>query len=446
MTIADLLRELQRDQALIPTRGPDALPEGFRRRVRVIFIRSRIYQLLLMLRDPNNPDTLVANAAEIARQSLLPDVPRAEAAFDAIWAQVLVDIDHVDLAAVDKRMITINKLNGAIADRPIKTREYLVGLIVWGLGGEDSALLDPANLTRLHRLVDRRLRTVERMLYDVGRVGRERWWKKMGPINANPKGPWLDGWNRAFEYPRVPRHKEISRDKVVPLFEPLCQPEPGEVACRGPGLEGWKIRSHENLARDIKVNDASIDMRNPENNDWVPVGPNQLYLRDNADPVAALFRLFEPAPDYKARCLLYCDHVIHLLHLEALTLSRTKRAEDTSFLDPPPGTPSPPSGEPIGWVRIVSDAVEDTFLGSLGRPPEYFSLQRLHRAQLQIGDHIIIYAHPAYDNAVPDGYWKLENALVVRLGDRFLVQGHGVDPSFPDHPKSVTPRVSPSGS
>jgi hypothetical protein len=44
---------------------------------------------------------------------------------------------------------------------------------------------------------------------------------------------------------------------------------------------------------------------------------------------------------------------------------------------------------------------------------------------LQIGDHLIIYNHPAYEFTTFHGAWRLENAVVVQTVPNLLLQGHG---------------------
>ena len=154
-------------------------------------------------------------------------------------------------------------------------------------------------------------------------------------------------------------------------------------------------------------------------------------LKPDGDAAAAIESLFVPSRDFKRRNLLYCDHVIHVLHLEALLFSRKKRDPDTAWLTHLVDT------HVVGWIRIDVSWNRGDFLGSDGAPAPFFTKVKIRPEQLQVGDHIRIFAHPAYDNATIDGYWRLENALVVDL-EPLRVQGHGINPLFPEHPQ---PRI-----
>ena len=49
----------------------------------------------------------------------------------------------------------------------------------------------------------------------------------------------------------------------------------------------------------------------------------------------------------------------------------------------------------------------------------------MRQADLQVGDHVIVYNHPAYAKATAGGVWRLENAVVVQTSPDLLMQGHG---------------------
>ena len=48
----------------------------------------------------------------------------------------------------------------------------------------------------------------------------------------------------------------------------------------------------------------------------------------------------------------------------------------------------------------------------------------MRQADLQVGDHLIVYNHQAYA-ATTAGVWRLENAVIVQTFPELLMQGHG---------------------
>ena len=134
--------------------------------------------------------------------------------------------------------------------------------------------------------------------------------------------------------------------------------------------------------------------------------------------VTAIQRLFQPSPDFLARNLMYCDHTIHALHLEALVFAMTKRGRGSAWLD------DEVAAQGDRWLRI------HFLFGNPGRflagsdEPLFFEHVSVREADLQVGDHLIVYNHPAYANTT-SGVWRLENAVVVQTFPELLMQGHG---------------------
>src|SRR5207249_1968890 len=131
-----------------------------------------------------------------------------------------------------------------------------------------------------------------------------------------------------------------------------------------------------------------------------PSGDNYVfYLQDTADPVRAIEDLFTPSNDYKNRNLLYCDQVIHILHMEALLWARKKRNTNTAWLSNFIG--NDPS---LGKLRIfvpfwdgVTDPTKPAAVYLAAQTDgTFFDFKRIHASELQLGDHLIIYNHPAY--------------------------------------------------
>jgi hypothetical protein len=139
------------------------------------------------------------------------------------------------------------------------------------------------------------------------------------------------------------------------------------------------------------------------------------------DAVSAINALFTQETDYKQRNLFYCDHTIHALHLEALVFSRAKRGQAAAWLD------TELSGKGPHWLRLFvpMESTSLQFLASIGTPSHFAYDKNVHPGDLQIGDHLIIFNHPAYTGATATGVWRLENAVVVQTVPSLLMQGHG---------------------
>jgi hypothetical protein len=107
-------------------------------------------------------------------------------------------------------------------------------------------------------------------------------------------------------------------------------------------------------------------------------------------------------------------------------MSRRKRGDPTGWLHQLANTPD----KPANWIMIAPAIFADAdVLGGAGPSDDFFSAEKVLEKQLQIGDHFVMHAHPAYDNARADSYWRLENAIVIRHNDnKLFVQGHGVNP------------------
>ena len=137
---------------------------------------------------------------------------------------------------------------------------------------------------------------------------------------------------------------------------------------------------------------------------------------------------------------MYCDHTIHALHIEALIFSEMKRraATDTAWFD----TLATTKGQ--GWLRLSYPmAASGSIPNSLGKylvgsgEPTFFEHVRVRPQDLQVGDHLIVYNHPAYEFTTLHGAWRLENAIVVQTTPDLRVQGHGSPIITPDEAKTV---------
>jgi hypothetical protein len=412
------LAELTRDTTLVPA--------GLNREERSMrggFIVIRVLKIRSAAPDPTDIPTADVPAL---RSQLTTEIAQAVTAYNSINTLVTADATAnklLPLSGVDRRMRNSYIALDFIPDSLTAMRTRLVRHLVWWSVAVDSTLLAPAKIGDLHLLVDRRLRVVERMLYDVGRVNHA--WQA-NEIYNNKSGPWKDGWSRMFEYPRLPQKLGDSGNSRH-VFKDICNPDATAAqVCQDAALSDWHVKGveHIHLRDTTRLNpDARPLWERP------PLGGNYVfYQKTGADPVQAIEKLFTPSDDYKKRNLLFCDHVIHLLNIESLLWAKKKRSANTSWL-------TGYIGGVAGKLRIHVPFWNGPVFLAGQNDGTFFEYQRIHRSNLQIGDHLIVYNHPAYDKATVGGVWRLENALVVGIYPGLKLQGHGTNPKTIDQMK-----------
>jgi hypothetical protein len=374
-----------------------------RRRVRLLIDANPSFE------DPGRPGDLTPIATKGVAFALVKEMADVRTALAAIRTRVQADVKKGLHLPVD-RTATARVLDQPPSGNAASMRERLILSVVYQATAWDIRFAEPANLDRLHRLCDRRLRLVERMLYEVGR-GAARGWKAKPPA----AGPWPDGLARAFEYPRVPRN----------MFLTTCQPDAKDF-CTAP-MDAWHLGDDNTIVGPIQTNPGTTARWRPGTADPYALEFTPL---DPAKPKAvdAISGLFTRSSDFLQRNLMYCDHTIHALHLEALVFAESKRraAGDTAWLDGVVAT------KPAGWLRLYHPLVspgalqptQGKFLAGSGEP-DFFHHIPVRPQELQVGDHLIVYNHPAYEHTTLHGAWRLENAVVVQTTPELLVQGHG---------------------
>lgn len=412
------LLEFARDATLVPA----GLSQEDRS-MRAAFITIRVRQIRAASPDPTNiPDSDVP----ALRTQLTTEIAQAATAHTSVNALVNADSSAnklFPLSGVDRRMTNTYLALGFIPGSLAAMRTSFVRTLVWWSVAVNPSFLAPARIGDLHLLIDRRLRVVERMLYDVGRVSHS--WH-VNEIFTNKSGPWKDGWNRIFEYPRLPQKLGDSGNSRH-VYKGICNPDASATqTCQDPALSDWQVRGteHIHLRDTTRLNPIARALwKRP------PVVDNYVFfLGTGADPVEAIEKIFTPSDDYKKRNLLFCDHVIHILNIESLLWAKKKRSADTSWLTGyVSGAPEKLRIHVPFWNGPVFLAGQNDGI--------YFEYQRIHISNLQIGDHLIVYNHPAYDKATVGGVWRLENALVVGVYPGLKLQGHGTNPKTIDQMK-----------
>jgi hypothetical protein len=360
-------------------------------------------------KDPKRPDDLTDIATKGVAFALVKEIPLVRTAVAAIQARVKADAKQGLHLPVDSSA-TKRVLDRPPAGDAASMRQRLLLSIVYQAAAWDIRFAEPANLDRLHKVCDRRLRLVERMLYEVGRSAGRAWQSK--PPAA---GPWPDGLQRAFEYPRVPRR----------FFRATCQPDANDT-CKAP-MNAWHLGDDNTIVGPLQTNPGTTARWRQGSADNYAL---EFTPQDPAKPKAvdAIAGLFTRSADFLGRNLMYCDHTIHALHLEALVFAESKRraAGDTAWLD------GVVAAKPAGWLRLYHPLVSPgalqptggKFLAGSGEP-DFFQHINVRPSELQVGDHLIVYNHPAYEHTTLHGAWRLENAVVVQTTPELLVQGHG---------------------
>jgi len=391
---------------------------------------------------------------------------------------------HLDLKDLAWQRTTETPTSTAVTTRAkdnTRLRRIRVLFIVWRAAGihdelwAESADKKSAILTRTmaNQLLDRRLRLIERMHFniatpdedpptDFGAMGNRNWKGATGEW-----GPWPDKFRvRPFEYPRVPKHMashipaarigEPGRQYVHPAHEGpghVDQPtdfhwewsqERGrlewniapENALMGPGLHCWR------LARSLRA-----DWR-PDQSDCTADPSVYCQFKINLVPTTgngaqAIDKLFDylthSRSDFWERSWLWCDQVISACHLEALVFAlRRHSLGEGAFNDLVQGV-NLPAGAITPYVKICP-AVSVGGAGAAGwltfhANDPFFENRVIQDADLQIGDHLIFWNNAIYD-LISTGDWRLENALVMNVVSTpdgkidpksIQLQGHGTE-------------------
>ncbi len=364
-----------------------------------------------------DPDEVKA-ANETALKTLLTTEVGAAATKVATLRTAMADPTQTERVGIDTASIDPPRAAAGKKARFAEVYAWLIGrgpqqlrvtgilAAAWLHLAEDPSISD----ADLHTLVSRRLMVAERMLWYVGAVGSDRPWGK----TAANKWNGTDGWKRMFEYPRLP----VTRPLIA-----TCNLTGSSTTCdANGGLKDWTKETR--YTHNYKVTDGATTLWNQQSMRYA------FFYNDTPanDPIVAIETLFAEQDDFRKRNLLMCDHVIHCLLLESLVRVKSKRDGNRTWLKPIV------SAAPAGWLRIYASGAEDgnpfgpRYLAS-DKEPRFFSVNQMDVSQLLIGDHVIVFNHPAYDMAKDqDDVWRLENAVVVAHSPRLLLQGHGTLP------------------
>jgi hypothetical protein len=416
--------KLTRDPALVPalpkkpTNTQQAENKG---RMEFVLARARAALVANPTWQGSDPDD-VNTANQAALKALVKTEVTAAAAKLATLKTTMADttkteLVDVDVASIDppqaaagKKARLVLRYASLFGLGPPQLRAAGIASAGWMHLAEDPSISDDD----LHSLVSRRLMMAERMLWYVSTVGNlNRSWGKTGN-----KWDGTDGWERMFEYPRLPVTKPLIATCNLTGAGTTCDP--------AGALDGWTKVTRYVHDKKVADNVSSKWKRDPAD-------AYGFFFKNVAgnDPADAVTELFTAHDDFRERNLLMCDQTIHCLHLEALVRVKSKREGNRTWLA------TLVNAEPDGWLRIFAPMAYDdfkvatphrTYLASKFES-RFFETKQVTISELAIGDHVIVNNHPAYDKCMdPDDVWRLENALVVATTPRLLLQGHGTNP------------------
>ena len=502
------IKEFEENKLLVPDNLPESTKIAIRRFIRVTILR--MLKEDAAFKHPTKANEVNKDRVSEVQAKLKLDIADTSVIYEDIRTKVMDSPDHLPIKSKSfKDDRDKSRLIKAYVGSPERTRERMILSIVWTSISVDNLLKHDRQtvINNLHYLVDRRIRIAERMLYDVGYApDKDRAWVK----GMNPNGPWKDGWNRIFEYPRVLQKR----------FLKICDPHPGDGHCRirwsdghTPSLEpyiAWfKVdtrdikklppnRYKHGFTEDREKNYKLIKTNNEAENFWKRPDPpdpqDYLFFFDMTrfdDVELAINSLFTPSDDFMKRNHFCCDHVIHILHLEELLFALKKRGSVAGFKNKLHFAPE-------NWLRIdnsweVHPYIKEIHLREIGlgkilsrivfpknkvelihdveknidevnyadavikklkehpgdhfenmadvekalgeerylaNPNEksFFEHIEIRESELQVGDHVRVWNHPAYEKMTVEGAWRLENAIVVQTIPKLILQGHGLPP------------------
>jgi hypothetical protein len=234
-----------------------------------------------------------------------------------------IDPPHLDLHDLAKPKDTTSASDGKSKEQEYRRRRnYRVSAIGWRAAAIHGELWNASadgktailRTKALDEIIDRRLRMVERMNFQVSRADAlgGAWTFTGGGI----LGPWKDGFRiRMFEYPRIPHN--VVAQVVSFLGSTNIANENREPFTSTDPPWRWEV-GRRRLIYNVGP-EPGVQFAPPERSDWSPNKYFQDLTPDSGHTAAGVIdTLFTPDPDWWGRSWLFCDHVISALHIEAL--------------------------------------------------------------------------------------------------------------------------------
>jgi hypothetical protein len=351
---------------------------------------------------------------------------------------------HLDLGfAAHILTSTSTTAANATKARYVQMRRDWVNVIVWRAAaisgdspGHPDALWVPsadghtAHLadTVLDEIVDRRLRTCERMHHQVSSASA----LARGAVlrGTSPAGPWTDGFKiRMFEYPRI----RVSRGAIgANLPAIIGAANIAEWDATATPAQHWRWENVHH--RRIRWTDELTRMAPASAGNWTQTADYNVILSPAPGVTAsnALATLFTPSTDWWGRSWMFCDHVVSALHVEALWLGLTRRTGSNTAFDDVLSTDT----NYIQLSAFVGYHPPTPMLMGGGAEDTWFDNKSVPEADLQIGDQLILWNSYLYPFLLT-AEWRLENSIVMDIDsdpatgslrrDSLKLQGHGID-------------------
>jgi hypothetical protein len=284
----------------------------------------------------------------------------------------------------------------------------------------------------LAEIIDRRLRLLERMSYQVSRadvLGGS--WAFSG---SGASGPWKDGFRkRVFEYPRTPSAPVGVTAQVAGFVGAANIASENDPSFKTGGKPWQWEPGHKRLDYNVPPwpgnrfpSSVAGDWK------WETARSYWLDLKPSGTAAAAIDNLFTPNDDWWGRSWLFCDQVLDALHIEELLFALRRRSPSAESAFNALVTSKPGYVALGGFVVSFDLSIPRHLTGDTADP--YFDNIEIAEADLQVGDHLVFYNSFVYQD-VAIGEWQLENSIVMDIDSDYTtssiqrgqihLQGHG---------------------
>jgi hypothetical protein len=399
----------------------------------------------------------LANPAWVSESSHATLINRVTADFEEVAAFVteVIAADHLDQLAPDGttasgpegvfrcgagQHLDLNDVAKFTTDRPVnlftvegymQMRQSNTLAIIWRAAALHSELWNEgASSNRLKKdklkeLLNRRLRLVERAAFQVN-GGND-----LVITGTAPRGPWKDGARvRMFEYPFIVKGQVDTFTELLgptpESFWKFSRVNPADATStifRANYRKGYGSDSGKRVTTTrFKPEPTSVSpvwdapLPKPYYRTFKPSGGKS--LGDAVD------ELMTPELDWWNRTWLYCDHVVDVLHLDALRFALKRSGNDAIFT----GIPSETSvvlRPPLAQIpsNLNDPQVPDRqTLFIDGADAVYYENSYVPPEKFQVGDQVVFWNHVLY-TALHDGAFRLENAIISRVESDPLTGG-----------------------
>jgi hypothetical protein len=341
---------------------------------------------------------------------------------------------HLDLATMAKVTTASSAATAfARAETYRITRIDWISTIIWrALAIHDDVFwkstVPPREIATdaLDEMVDRRLRVVERMTYNVNSGGQFLSTSSRAWSVAGPRGPWKDTMLvRMFEYPMLPTTPFRSHLAQMPDWQ-----DQGKTIMFSPANGSPPVHVPSSIASSWRSRATSGGTI------WVTFKPTAALT-----PAEVVRRMFEiPHENFLDRSWLFCDMVGAALSIEALWVGRARRDGNDAAFNAVMRKPDYISLGPVVRWRAPQDI--DTLMAD-GADDAFFENTEIEFADLQVGDFVVFWNSRIY-SLLSAGAWANEFSYVMDVdadpstgkirvtgtGPQVWLAGHGLHTSL----------------